>query len=98
MESVFVCEEGGAKAEQRPFPATGNIRHVIQSITPGGPTSENDVLLVDDEILEVNGIALVGVSHDKATQLVQSTTSKDVTVVVCRPINEEEAKGTCVYF
>lgn len=97
MESVFVQRESTSQSHKE-----GDIRHVIQSILPGGLIDQDSVLMVDDELLEVNGQPLVGISHDLATQLVQST-SGNVTMVICRPRNEEEIdevpptiKGTCV--
>lgn len=88
MESVFVCNET-SQSHDEPGEG-GDIRHVIQSILPGGLIDQNQVLMVDDELLEVNGQPLIGMSHDLATQLVQST-SDSVTMVICRPrVTEEE--------
>ena len=81
METMFMCNDTGQ-------PQGEDIRHVIQSITPGGLVDHTHSLMVDDELLEVNGNSLWGVSHDQAIKLVQST-SKDVTIVVCRLRREE---------
>ena len=86
MESVILSDDTGQ-------PGTGSIRHVIQSIHEGSPANQNGVLMVGDEILEVNGKPLVGVTHDEATELVQST-SRDVTIVVCRPREEDNKERT----
>ena len=89
MESVFIHNEAGQSVR-------GNIRHLIQSILPGGPVEQNNILMVDDELLEINSNPLVGVSHDEAIQLVQLAT-KNVIIVVCRPVpleREEEAPPT----
>ena len=61
----------------------GSIRHVIKSIRNGGPSDNNQVLRVGDELLEVNGELLLGVTHEEAIRLVQSA-PKDVKIIVCR--------------
>ena len=61
----------------------GSIRHVIKSIRNGGPSDNNQVLRVGDELLEVNGKPLLGVTHEEAIRLVQSA-PKDVKIIVCR--------------
>ena len=56
---------------------------MIKSIRNGGPSDNNQVLRVGDELLEVNGKPLLGVTHEEAIRLVQSA-PKDVKIIVCR--------------
>ena len=50
----------------------------------------NERLRIGDELLEVNGQTLVGVSHDEAIELVRQA-SNDVTIVVCRVRNKDDS-------
>ena len=47
----------------------GYIHHVIQMVKPDGPVKQQGGLEVGDELLEVNGISLVNLSHEKAVQV-----------------------------
>ena len=79
---------------------------MIQKIREGGPMDLNECLSVGDELLEVNGQTLVGVSHDEAIELVRQAPN-DVTIVVCRMRNKDDrmketpsitsSKYICIY-
>ena len=62
---------------------TGSIRHIIKSIKEGGPMDSASRLRVGDEILQVNGQVLVGMSHDMASDVVREAAGR-VKLIVCR--------------
>ena len=42
---------------------------MIQLVKPGGPVARQKSLEVGDELLEVNGVSLVELSHEEAVQV-----------------------------
>jgi multiple PDZ domain protein len=76
MESIAVVDDSGQKQ-------IGSIHHMIKHIREGGPMDSCECLNEGDEILEVNGETLMGMSHDRAIEIVRQT-SDHVMVVVCR--------------
>ena len=63
----------------------GSIRHIVKYIREGGPIHKSDKLQINDELLEINGISLVGVTHEEAIEIVRDT-AKHVYIVACRVI------------
>ncbi|XP_051994089.1 multiple PDZ domain protein-like isoform X2 [Xyrauchen texanus] len=52
--------------------------HYICSILPEGPVGQTGVIHPGDELLEVNGVSLIGVSHKEVVSLL-----KELPVIVC---------------
>ncbi|XP_048476344.1 multiple PDZ domain protein [Rhincodon typus] len=63
--------------------ATGH--HYIRSILPEGPVGCNGRLYSGDELLEVNGIPLLGQSHKDVVSILKDLPIS-VTMICCRPI------------
>ena len=50
----------------------GSIHHVVQTVKPDGPIGRQKALEVRDELLEVDGVSLVSMSHDEAVQVIKN--------------------------
>lgn len=61
----------------------------VKSLTPGGAAENSGMVQINDQIIEVNGINLVGVSQQVATQALRNT-STVVKFVFGRKIETEE--------
>ncbi|XP_072443051.1 multiple PDZ domain protein isoform X5 [Chiloscyllium punctatum] len=59
--------------------------HYVRSILPEGPVGCNGKLYSGDELLEVNGIPLLGQSHKDVVSILKDL-PVSVTMVCCRPI------------
>lgn len=70
----------------------GSVRHVIKYISKGGPMDVTNLLRVGDEILQVDGNELVGLSHERAIDLVREA-SDHVKIIVSRDKKREESGG-----
>ena len=68
------------------FLSSGSIRHIIKSIREGGPMDTSSDLRIGDEILQVDGQVLVGLTHERATEVVREATNQ-VKLIVCRTIS-----------
>ncbi|XP_074053612.1 multiple PDZ domain protein isoform X2 [Macrotis lagotis] len=67
--------------------------HFIRSVLPEGPVGHSGKLFSGDELLEVNGITLLGENHKDVVNILKELPIQ-VTMVCCRPlalpINQEE--------
>ncbi|XP_067886830.1 multiple PDZ domain protein isoform X4 [Heterodontus francisci] len=61
--------------------------HYIRSILPEGPVGRNGKLYSGDELLEVNGLPLLGQNHKDVVSILKDLPIS-VTMVCCRPILE----------
>ncbi|XP_067839762.1 multiple PDZ domain protein isoform X3 [Heptranchias perlo] len=61
--------------------------HYIRSILPEGPVGRNGKLYSGDELLEVNGIPLLGQNHKDVVSILKDLPIS-VTMVCCRPVLE----------
>ena len=76
------------------------LHHHIAHLDPGGVASSHGLLQEGDEILEVDGRVLVGVSHEEAAGIVGDTPPSSlscVRVVASRRTRGEEEGGGVVY-
>ncbi|XP_054162710.1 multiple PDZ domain protein-like isoform X2 [Oppia nitens] len=64
--------------------------HYIRSILPDGPVGVNGILKSGDELLEVNGIRLHGLSHSDVVPLLKDL-PKEVQIVCARPFDNDYA-------
>ncbi|CAG2102660.1 unnamed protein product, partial [Medioppia subpectinata] len=62
--------------------------HYIRSILPDGPVGVNGILRSGDELLEVNGTTLHGMSHSDVVPLLKDL-SMEVQMVCARPLNRD---------
>ena len=60
----------------------GSIHHVVQSVKPDGPIGRQKALEIQDELLEVNGVSLVNMSHDEAVQVIKTAPQRVQIVAV----------------
>ncbi|XP_056661393.1 multiple PDZ domain protein isoform X36 [Monodelphis domestica] len=59
--------------------------HFIRSVLPEGPVGHSGKLFSGDELLEVNGITLLGENHKDVVNILKELPIK-VTMVCCRPL------------
>ncbi|XP_043858245.1 inaD-like protein isoform X2 [Dromiciops gliroides] len=69
-----------------------NGHHYISSIMPDGPVAPLNLLKLEDELLEVNGVQLSGKSRREAVSFLKEV-PPPFTVVCCRRLFDEEAFG-----
>ncbi|XP_074077388.1 inaD-like protein isoform X2 [Macrotis lagotis] len=69
-----------------------NGHHYISSIMPDGPVAPLNLLKVEDELLEVNGVQLSGKSRREAVSFLKEV-PPPFTLVCCRRLFDEEALG-----
>ena len=60
----------------------GAIHHVVQSVKPEGPIGRQKALEVRDELLEVDGVSLVDMSHDEAVHVIKNAPQRVQIVAV----------------
>ena len=60
----------------------GSIHHVVQTVKPDGPIGRQKALEVRDELLEVDGVSLVSMSHDEAVQVIKNAPKRVQIVAV----------------
>ncbi|XP_021111304.1 inaD-like protein isoform X5 [Heterocephalus glaber] len=64
--------------------------HYISSVTPGGPVDTLNLLQLEDELLEVNGVQLCGKSRREAVSFLKEV-PPPFTLVCCRRLFDDEA-------
>uniref|UniRef100_A0A8D2CM02 InaD-like protein n=1 Tax=Sciurus vulgaris TaxID=55149 RepID=A0A8D2CM02_SCIVU len=64
--------------------------HYISSIAPGGPVDSLNLLQLEDELLEVNGVQLYGKSRREAVSFLKEV-PPPFTLVCCRRLFDDEA-------
>ncbi|KAM9330677.1 multiple PDZ domain protein-like [Gastrophryne carolinensis] len=64
-----------------------NGHHFLRSILPEGPVGRNRKLYSGDELLEVNGISLLGKNHKDVVNILKEL-PVSVTMVCCRPVQQ----------
>ncbi|XP_044530709.1 inaD-like protein [Gracilinanus agilis] len=69
-----------------------NGHHYISSIMPDGPVATLNLLKLEDELLEVNGVQLSGKSRREAVSFLREV-PPPFTLVCCRRLFDEEAFG-----
>ncbi|XP_056670100.1 inaD-like protein isoform X2 [Monodelphis domestica] len=69
-----------------------NGHHYISSIMPDGPVATLNMLKLEDELLEVNGVQLSGKSRREAVSFLREV-PPPFTLVCCRRLFDEEAFG-----
>ncbi|XP_031824862.1 inaD-like protein isoform X2 [Sarcophilus harrisii] len=69
-----------------------NGHHYISSIMPDGPVAPLNVLKLEDELLEVNGVQLTGKSRREAVSFLKEV-PPPFTLVCCRRLFDEETFG-----
>jgi len=75
--------ELGIYIKKKPSPDSGSLGYVIADIEPGALADRDGRLVVGDEIINVNGRRLRGISLQEARQILQKA-PKDVDIVIAR--------------
>uniref|UniRef100_A0A3Q0RMN0 Multiple PDZ domain crumbs cell polarity complex component n=1 Tax=Amphilophus citrinellus TaxID=61819 RepID=A0A3Q0RMN0_AMPCI len=66
--------------------------HYIRSVLPEGPVGRCGKLFSGDELLEVNGISLIGETHKEVVRILKELPLR-VYVTCCRPSQSDEGMG-----